>query len=155
MRLACLASATALLIGSSLGAAVHEWEAVRGFFYAPTPRWAFNPNQDLEFTANVCPAIRQDCPGLDTSEMITVNAEFDELYDARGQLAGLRMVKGSGCRPLDEAILLGQREFRTKFHTPGRSDLDDTELELASGVDPASVRIVRRISNYQFNSGCY
>lgn len=153
MRLIALVGALALGIGSALGAASFDWEGAPGFFYSPSARWAFNPEQDLDFHANACPAIRRECPTLDSSD-IKINAQFDELYDAHGRLSGLRMIKGSGCRPLDEAILLGQREFRTKFQKPGKSDLDDVELELAQGIDPAKVRILRRVTSFQFSSGC-
>ena len=133
------------------GAAAYEWEGA-GFFYSPTPRWAFDPKQDLDFAEKVCPEIRRECPGLDASD-INVNVAYDELYYANGRLAGVRMTTGSGCRPLDEAIVLGDREFKAKFETDGAS-LDDVKLELGEGVDKAKVRIVKEVANHSFSAGC-
>ena len=140
-----------LVVSTWAGAAAYEWEGA-GFFYSPTPRWAFDPKQDLDFAEKVCPEIRRECPGLDASD-INVNVAYDELYYANGRLAGVRMTKGSGCRPLDEAIVLGDREFKAKFETDGAS-LDDVKLELGEGVDKAKVRIVKEVANHSFGAGC-
>ena len=152
MRIRRAAAGLAILAGSSLaGAASYEWEGA-GFYYSPVPRWTFDPKQDLDFAEKVCPAIRSECPGLDASD-INANVAYDELYYANGRLAGVRMTKGSGCRPLDEAIVLGDREFRAKFETDGVS-LDDFRLELGDGVDKAKVRVVKEIANHSFGGGC-
>lgn len=152
MRIWQLITAGAILGGSTLaGAAAYDWEGA-GFFYSPVPRWAYDPDQDLDFAEKVCPEIRRECPGLDAGE-INVNVAYDELYYANGRLAGVRMTKGSGCRPLDEAIVLGNREFRGKFEKDGMIN-DDVKLELGDGVDKAKVRIVKQVANHSFGGGC-
>ena len=152
MRIWRGAAALGFLAGSALaGGAAYEWEGA-GFFYSPAPRWAFDPKQDLDFAEKVCPEIRRECPDLDASD-INVNVAYDELYYANGRLAGVRMTKGSGCRPLDEAIVLGDREFKAKFETEGVS-LDDVKLELGEGVDKSKIRIVKEVANHSFGGGC-
>jgi hypothetical protein len=155
MRSLAAVALGAMLAGASAvaGAAARDWQAASGFFYDPVPRWTFNPERDLDFSDEVCPAIRKDCPQLQADEF-QMSFAYDELYDVTGKLAGVRMIKGSGCRPLDEAIVLGQREFRAKFHKDGESDLDDIVIEVADGADPGRVRIVRRTDNLQFSGGC-
>ena len=152
MRIWQAVAGVVILAGSSLaGAAAYEWEGA-GFFYSPVPRWAYDPKQDLDFGEKVCPEIRRECPGLDASD-INVEVAYDELYYANGRLAGVRMTKGSGCRPLDEAIVLGNREFRGKFERDGMVT-DDVKLELGDGVDKAKVRIVKEVASSTFAAGC-
>ncbi|MET0252359.1 MAG: hypothetical protein ABW203_09300 [Novosphingobium sp.] len=153
MRLGTILIGSAVLAGSTLaGAAAYDWQGASGFFNAPAVRWPFDPKQDFEFHDQACPAIKRECPRLDAGD-ISLSVTYDELYDARGQLAGLRMIKGSGCRPLDEAILLGQREFRSHFHEDGKSDLDGLTMELGDGVEAGKVRIVKQV-DLQFGNGC-
>ena len=153
MRIWQAAAMLAVSSGATLaGATAHDWEG-QGFFYAPVPRWAYDPKQDLDFTQKVCPAIRRECPGLKADD-IQLTLAYDELYYANGRLAGIRMTKGSGCRPLDEAVVLGQREFRGKFSDEGEPDLDDVILETGEGVDRAKVRIVKHVDNFSFGGGC-
>lgn len=140
-------------VSAVAGAAVRDWQGANGFFYAPAPRWAFNPERDLDFGEEVCPAIRKECPKLPADD-IQMSFVFDELYDATGKLAGVRMIKGSGCAPLDESIVVGQREFRANFQKEGKSDLDDIDIEVADGADPRLLRIVRRTDDFQFSAGC-
>ena len=143
----------AILVGSSLaGAAAYDWEG-QGFFYSPVPRWTFDPEKDLDLGESVCPAIRKECPGINADQM-DLSFAYDELYYANGRLAGIRLTKGSGCRPLDEAVVLGQREFRATFSKPGQPDLDDIQLEVGDTVDKAKVRIVRHVDNLQYSAGC-
>ena len=142
-----------LALSTLAGAAAYDWQAARDFFYSPVPRWAFNPERDLDFSEQVCPAIRKECPSLHADEF-AMSFAYDELYDATGKLAGVRLLKGSGCAPLDESIVLGQREFRAKFHKEGESDLDDITVEVVDSASPDVVRIVKRTDNLQFNGGC-
>ena len=148
-----LGAATLGAISAVAGAAAYDWEAASAFYYAPVPRWTFNPERDIDFSDDVCPAIRRECPQFQADEF-EMSFAYDELYDARGTMIGVRLLKGSGCLPLDESIVLGQREFRTKFHKEGQSDIDDVVLELGTGVDPARVRIVKRTDNLQFSGNC-
>jgi hypothetical protein len=140
-------------VSAVAGAAARDWQGAQGFFYAPVPRWAFDAERDLDFSEKVCPAIRKECPQL-KADNFEMSFAYDELYDATGKLAGVRMIKGSGCRPLDESIVLGQREFRAKFHKEGESDLDDIVIEMADGADQGLVRIVKRTDNLQFSGSC-
>ena len=152
MRFCQVMAAGSILTASTLaGATAYDWEGA-GFFYSPVPRWEYDPNRDLDFAEKVCPEIRRECPGLDASD-INVNVAYDELYYANGRLAGVRMTKGSGCRPLDEAIVLGDREFRARFERDGMIG-DDVKLELGEGVDKAKVRIVKEVANHSFGGGC-
>ena len=153
MRIWQLGAGIAIVLGSSLaGAAAYDWEG-QGFFYSPVPRWAYDPRQDHDFTEQVCPAIRRECPGFQADD-IQLTMAYDELFYANGRLAGIRLTKGSGCRPLDESVVLGQREFKGKFSEEGKSDIDGVMLETGEGVDRAKVRIVRHSDNLTFGAGC-
>jgi hypothetical protein len=118
------------------------------FFFSPVPRWQEEPE-----TEDVCAAIRQECPSMMTSSDINADFGFDELYDASGSLVGLRMTRSTGCAPIDESTLLGQRQFKLAFHKPGVPDLDNTRMELANGVNPDDVRIVKA-SGTSLGLGC-
>jgi hypothetical protein len=123
-----------LLTAASGGAAQDS----SSFFYAPAPRWQTEPE-----SAEVCAEARRECPQLAGLPEIATTIAYDELYDANGRLSGLRVVRGTGCAPLDESFLLGQRRFREDFHHDGQSDLDGIHVETRAGVDPAGVRIVK------------
>jgi hypothetical protein len=58
--------------------------------------------------------------------------------------ACLRSLGSTGCKPLDEHLLLGHRHFRTVFTKPGEPDLDDIKVELAQGTTRDAVRLVKR-----------
>ena len=118
------------------------------FSYDPQPRWA-----ERAETEEVCAAIVKECPGLLKEGEIETDWGYAELYDADGYLVGLRSVKSTGCKPLDEHMLLGQRHFRSAFSKAGITDLDDIKAELAPGTDKAAVRIVKR-GETQVGMGC-
>jgi len=118
------------------------------FFYDPQPRWAERPE-----TEEVCAAIVKECPGLLKESEIETEWGYAELYDADGFLVGVRSVKSTGCKPLDEHLVLGQRHFRGAFSKPGVPDLDDIKAELAPGTNKDAVRIVKR-GETQVGMGC-
>lgn len=118
------------------------------FFYDPQPRWAEDPETEV-----VCEAIVKECPGLLKDGEIETVWGYTELYDADGYLAGLRSTKSTGCKPLDEHLLLGHRHFRGAFSKPGVPDLDDIRAELAPGTSKDAVRIVKR-GETQVGLGC-
>ena len=109
------------------------------FAFDPQPRWAEEPE-----TEAVCEAVAKECPGFAKDGEIDADWGYAELYDARGRLVGLRSVKSTGCRPLDEHLLLGQRRFRAAFSKPDQSDLDGITVELAPGTSPEAVRLIKR-----------
>jgi len=122
-----------LLAGTALAAA-----SPQGFSFSPVPRWAEEAD-----TEEVCAAIARECPAMAALGSIEAEFGYDALYDVAGKLVGMRMTKSTGCKPLDEHLLLGQRRFTQAFSKEGESDLDGIRAELAAGVDPAAVRIVK------------
>lgn len=102
----------------------------------------------------LCEAIRAECSRQFPDGSIDATMAFDELHDVTGRLTGLRMVRSTGCKPLDEATLIGRKEFRQRFEADGAPTLDDITVELRPGVDAAAVRIVRRVDNMQIGMGC-
>lgn len=113
------------------------------FQFSPVPRWSSGPTEEPE-TSQVCAAVRQECPGIKDVTDIQADFGYDALYDADGQLVGMRVTKSTGCKPLDEYLLLSQRKFRMVFHKPGQSDIDGgLRAELAPGTAKGAVRIVK------------
>jgi len=108
------------------------------FDYSPQPRWAEDPETEV-----VCEAIRKECPGVLKDGEIDTDWNYAELYDADGMLVGLRSLGSTGCKPLDEHLLLGQRHFKTVFTKPGQPDLDDIKVELKPGTPKDAVRLVK------------
>lgn len=148
MRLIALAS-FAMLAGTGALAA----DKSAPFSFSPEPRWHMGPDEEPE-TEVVCAAVRKECPGI--KDVTDINADFgyDLLYDADGQLVGLRMTKSTGCKPLDESLLLSQRKFKLAFHKPGQSDLDDNiHVEAPAGTARESLRIVKSTST-SLSMGC-
>ncbi len=148
MRFIALAS-FALLVGTGALAA----DKSAPFYFSPQPRWQMGPNEEPE-TEQICAAVRKECPGI--KDVTDINAEFgyDLLYDADGQLVGLRMTRSTGCRPLDESMLLSQRKFKLTFHKPGQSDLDDNiHVEAPAGVARDGLRIIKSTST-SISLGC-
>lgn len=140
--------ALAICLAAIAATATSLWARPGEFFFSPVPRWQEEPE-----TGDLCAAIRTECPSVKTSSDINADFGYDELYDASGNLVGLRMTKSTGCKPLDESTLLGQRHFKLAFHKPGVPDLDRTRLELANGVNPDDVRIVKS-SETNLGLGC-
>jgi hypothetical protein len=68
-------------------------------------------------------------------------------------LAGLRSEKSTGCKPLDEHMLLDHRHFLTLFTEPGKPDLDDIAVELAPGTPKNAVRLVKH-GSISVSFGC-
>ena len=126
---------TAALIALAGGAAAQP----STFAYEPKPRWADDPETEV-----VCQAIRTECAAQLKDDEIEAEWSYAELYDADGMLVGLRSLGSTGCKPLDEHLLLGQRHFRTVFTKPGEPDLDDIKVELAQGTTRDAVRLVKR-----------
>ena len=109
------------------------------FLFTPAPRWREEPE-----TEAVCAAIRTERPAFAGKTDIQAEIGFDELYDVTGRLVGLRLTRSTRCKPLDESTLLGHRHFKLAFHHDDQPDLDDIHAELAPGVNPDGVRIVKR-----------
>ena len=114
-------------------------QAAPDFLFDPKPRWS----EEAE-TAEVCQAIAAECPGSVKDGEIEAVWGYAELYDSRGKLVGLRSERSTGCKALDEHLLLGHRGFRTTFSKPDQSDLDGITVELAPGTRPDAVRLVKR-----------
>jgi hypothetical protein len=108
------------------------------FSFSPQPRWDKDPDAN-----ELCAVVAKECPRAIKKGLIEADVGFDELYDARGMLVGLRLTKSTGCKALDEDALVGHRDFRMAFHKDGSPDLDATHAEVAEGTDPAAVRIVK------------
>lgn len=122
-----------LVAGSAVVAQTHG-----GFSFSPVPRWPEEPE-----TEQVCEAIAKECAGMAARDSIEAEFGYDGLYDAAGNLIGMRMTQSTGCKLLDEHLLLGQRHFKLVFHKEGEGDLDGIRAELAPGVDAAKIRIVK------------
>lgn len=122
--------------------------AAPDFSYQPQPRWTEDPDTDV-----VCDAIRAECPGRLESNEINVEWSYAEIFDADGMLVGLRSLQTTGCKPLDEHLLISHRHFATAFSGPGKPDLDTVTAELAPGTPKDSVRLVKR-GTTQVSFGC-
>ncbi len=109
------------------------------FSYDPTPRWAEDPETDV-----VCEAVRAECKGVLKDGSIEADWTYAAVYDADGMLVGLRSLKSTGCKPLDEHLLLDHRHFLTVFTKPGQPNLDEVALELAPGTPKDAVRMIKR-----------
>jgi hypothetical protein len=129
------------LRGALIAAALALGSAAQpsSFAFDPQPRWAEDPDTDV-----VCEAVRAECQGVLKDGGIDANWSYAALYDADGMLVGLRSIKSTGCKPLDEHLLLDHRHFLTVFTQPGKPDLDDVTAELAPGTPKEAVRLVKR-----------
>lgn len=123
-----------IVAAASLGAAAPP----AAFDYSPQPRWSEDPDTEV-----VCEAIRRECPGTLKYGEIDTDWNYSELYDADGMLVGVRSVGSTGCKPLDEHLVLGHRHFRTVFTQEGKPDLDDIKVELKPGTPKDAVRLVK------------
>lgn len=132
MRGAIIAAAAVALTG---GAAAQT----SSFSYEPKPRWAEDPETEV-----VCAAIRAECAGFLKDGEINTEWSYAKLYDADGMLVGLRQLSSSGCKPLDEHLILGERHWAQTFSEPGKPDLDDITVELAPGTPRDAVRLVKK-----------
>jgi hypothetical protein len=118
------------------------------FDFSPAPRWAEDPDTDV-----VCSAIRAECPGKLKRDGIDAEWSYAEFYDADGMLVGVHSLQSTGCKPLDEHLLLSHRHFRTMFSEGGKPDLDDVKVELAPGTAKSAVRLVKQATT-QVSFGC-
>jgi hypothetical protein len=118
------------------------------FSFDPQPRWQEDPE-----TEEVCKAMQAECAAQMKDGQIDTEWSYAELYNADGYLVGLRSLKSTGCKPLDEHLLLDHRHFATMFSENGGPDLEDFTVELAPGTNPDSVRIVKR-GQTQVSIGC-
>ena len=118
------------------------------FLFDPQPRWAEDPETEV-----VCEAVRAECAGLLKDGSIDTEFGYVQLFDADGRLAGIRMAKSTGCKPLDEHMLLSEKHFVEVFRKEGEGDLDGMKLELGPGVNRDAVRIAKPGST-QVSFGC-
>jgi hypothetical protein len=118
------------------------------FTYQPQPRWAEDPD-----TTVICAATRAECAAQLKDGQIDAEWSYAELYNADGMLVGLRSVQSSGCKPLDEHLLLSHRHFATTFSEPGKPDLDNITVELSPGTAKDAVRLIKHGAT-QVSIGC-
>jgi hypothetical protein len=118
------------------------------FSFDPQPRWQEDPA-----TEEVCRAMESECSAQLKDGQIDSEWGYAELYNADGYLVGLRSLKSTGCKPLDEHMLLSHRHFVTVFSKDGAPDLDDMTVEVAPGTNPDSIRLVKRGAT-QVSIGC-
>ena len=118
------------------------------FAFDPQPRWQEDPE-----TEDVCRSMESECAAQLVEGQIDADWGYAELYNVDGYLVGLRSLKSTGCKPLDEHMLLSQRHFVTVFSKDGGPDLDEFSVELAPGTDPDAVRLVKR-GETQVSIGC-
>jgi hypothetical protein len=140
-RVAALAAASAMLCAMTA-------DRPPGFTFEPQPRWQDDPE-----TEEICRAMESECASLLKDGQIESEWSYAEIYDADGYLVGLRSTKSTGCRPLDEHMLLSHRHFVTVFSAEGAPDLDDVTVEVAPGTDRNAVRLVKR-GETQVSIGC-
>ena len=122
--------------------------AAPDFAFDPKPRWADDPDTDV-----VCAAIRTECPGELKKDELNADWSYAEIYDADGMLVGLRSLQSTGCKPLDEHLLLSHRHFATAFSETGKPDLDGISVELTPGTAKAAVHLVKQ-GTTQVSFGC-
>ena len=130
---------TVLLCLGTLAVAAAAAERPAGFSYDPQPRWT-----EEQETEAVCEAVARECAGLLKDGAIDASWGYAELYNADGYLVGLRSLKSTGCKPLDEHMLLGQRHFVTVFSKDGAPDLDNFTIETGPGTSRDGVRLVKK-----------
>jgi hypothetical protein len=118
------------------------------FDYSPRPRWAEDPDADV-----VCAAVRAECPAKLKDGSIETEWAYAEYYDVDGMLVGVHSLQSTGCKPLDEHLVLSHRHFRTMFSEDGKPDLDGIRVELAPGTPKSVVRLVKQ-GTTQVSFGC-
>lgn len=101
----------------------------------------------------VCAAVRAECPAKLKDGSIDAEWTYAEYYDADGMLVGVHSLQSTGCRPLDEHLLLSHHHFRTMFSEHGKPDLDGIRVELAPGIAKSAVRLVKQ-GTTQVSFGC-
>jgi hypothetical protein len=119
-----------------------------GFDFSPKPRSAEDPEIEV-----VCAAVKAECPANLKDDSVDAEWGYAEYYDADGMLVGVHSLQSTGCKPLDEHLLLSHRHFRTMFSKGGKPDLDDIKVELAPGTPKSAVRLVKQ-GTTQVSFGC-
>ena len=110
-----------------------------GFMFEPVPRWSEEPETDA-----VCEAMARECPGQLKDGTIEANWGYAEIYNSDGFLVGLRSAQSTGCKQLDEHLLLGHRRFATTFSRDGAPDLDNITVETQPRTSREAVRLVKK-----------
>jgi hypothetical protein len=119
------------------------------FEFQPMPRWA-----EEQETETVCEAVRVECAGILKDGGIDADWGYAEVYNAELRLVGVRSVKSTGCKPLDEHLLLGQRSWVGKFADGPGQDFDgEVALEFPPGVDRKGFRLIKQGST-SVSFGC-
>jgi hypothetical protein len=131
--------ATAALFAVALAIAAAAAQRPTDFAFDPVPRWTEDPE-----TETVCEAMAKECIGQLKDGGIETDWGYAEIYNADGYLVGLRSLKSTGCKPLDEHMLLGHRHFATVFSKDGAPDLDSLTVETAPGISRDGVRLVKK-----------
>ena len=138
MRRAVVAGGLALAAG--IGSAAIGWTQPQALFqFDPVPRWAEDPE-----TETVCEAVRKECAAMLKDGAIEADWDYVDVYDADGMLVGVRSRKSTGCRPLDEHLLLSQRHFVRQFSKTGQPDLDAISAEVAPGTAKGAVKLLKK-----------
>src|SRR4249919_1040260 len=109
-----------LCLGVLAIAAVAAAQRPTTFAFDPVPRWTEDPESEA-----VCEAMAKECAGQLKDGGMEAGWGYAEIYNADGYLVGLRSLKSTGCKPLDEHLLLGHRHFATVFSKDGAPDLDN------------------------------
>lgn len=133
---------------AGLAAAGIAAQGSRPFAYDPVPRWTEDPE-----TEEVCKAIAAECSAKFPNGEIDANWGYAEFYDADGYLVGLRTTVSTGCKPLDEHMLLSHRHFRGAFSKDGQPELEGIAVELKPGTPKEAVRLVKK-GETQVGIGC-
>ncbi len=145
MRLHKLVIGAAALAGLTAFAAA---QTARPFAYDPMPRWTEDPE-----TEEVCRAIAAECSANFPDGEVEASWGYAELYDADGYLVGLKTLSSTGCKPLDEHMLLSHRQFRGAFSKGGEPELEGVAVELKPGTPKDAVRLVKK-GETQVGMGC-
>lgn len=131
-----LAAAVVIAIGGAAALAAQQG----AFEFQPQPRWA--EEQETEI---VCEAMRNECAATMKDGGMDVDWSYELVFDADLKLVGVRNVQSTGCKPLDEHLLLGQRKWVGTFANKDGRDLDeDITVALAPGTPKQSVRILKQ-----------
>lgn len=136
MRTYQLAASAAVALGGAAAIAGQHG----AFAFDPQPRWA-----EEQETEVVCEAMRNECAATLKDGGMDVDWSYELAFDADLRLVGVRNVKSTGCRPLDEHLLLGQRKWvRTFANKDGRELDEDIAVALAPGTPKQNVRILKQ-----------
>ena len=146
MRFSSLLMGVAALAG--LAAAGIAAQGSRPFAYDPVPRWAEDPE-----TEEVCKAVAAECAGKFPNGEIDASWGYAEYYDADGFLVALKTIASTGCKPLDEHMLLSHRHFRGAFSKDGQPELEGISVELKAGTPKDAVRLAKT-GETQLGIGC-